>query len=109
MKSIQPLLLRSCLPLWPILPTVLKEPPPSVSILAFTEHGITYDLDFYVADYADAPLARSDAFCRIWVRAAERGVAIARPRQEIIFNQPGSARSATTPPVAVGREPLRPV
>jgi small-conductance mechanosensitive channel len=78
------------------LPMALRLPPPAVLLLTFTELGVAYELDFYIADYAEAPQALSDALRRIWSRAAEKGIAIATPRRAV-------ALEPCPPPAAPGR------
>jgi small-conductance mechanosensitive channel len=55
----------------------LANPPPSVSMLSWGPLGISYSLDFYVADYADAPGATNSVLRAIWRAAKKKDLSFA--------------------------------
>jgi small-conductance mechanosensitive channel len=81
------------------LALALPDPPPSVDLLSSGPLGIAYELDLYVADYADAPAALSQALREIWHEAKRRRVAFATPREEILLERTAvpTEPSATAP------------
>jgi small-conductance mechanosensitive channel len=55
----------------------LADPTPSVSMLSWGPLGISYSLDFYVADYADAPGIMNKVLRAIWRAAKKKGLPFA--------------------------------
>jgi small-conductance mechanosensitive channel len=55
----------------------LADPPPSVSMLSWGPLGISYSLDFYVTDYADAPGMTNKVLRAIWRAAKKNGLSFA--------------------------------
>jgi hypothetical protein len=69
----------------PLLSTVLKstlvlnEPPPKVALLGIGNGTASYCVSFFVIDFADIPLAQSDAFKQV-LSCASRACDAARRR-----------------------------
>ena len=55
----------------------LADPPPSVCMLSWGPLGVSYSLDFYAADYADAPGVTNKVLRAIWRAAKKRGLSFA--------------------------------
>jgi small-conductance mechanosensitive channel len=79
------------------LPLALSHPAPSASLLSCGPLGIAYELDFYVANYADAPEAANQALRAIWREARQRDVAFAAPREEILLERQSEPVTAAPP------------
>lgn len=76
------------------LPLALPDPAPSVYLLSSGDLGITYELDFYIKDFADVPFAISEALRQISRRCRQRGVSPAVPRRELYQGKPASRHAA---------------
>jgi small-conductance mechanosensitive channel len=68
------------------VPVVLQVPAPCVFLLSCSAIGISYELDMFVADYADSATATSDTLRRIWLAANKRDVALALSRQNVLLD-----------------------
>lgn len=74
---------------------VLSDPPPEVTVEGIRERAASYCVSFYVADFADIPLAQSDALKRVLSCVSSAGLRLARPRTEVVVVQePGPAATA---------------
>jgi small-conductance mechanosensitive channel len=73
-------------------PLVLREPPPDVMLDSFTDHGLSYLVRFWVADYEPMVPARDQVMACIHRHLRLGGVQLCHARQDVTL-----ARAAPTP------------
>ncbi len=62
-------------------PAVLKEPAPWVRVASFGDSAITYQVRFFVADYAALPHVTDEILGRLWYRFGRGGIEIPFPQR----------------------------
>jgi small-conductance mechanosensitive channel/CRP-like cAMP-binding protein len=65
------------------IPLVLKHPAPTVRLQAFMDSAVSYEILFFVADYASFFDARDDVYTRLWYRFSRAGIEIPFPQRVV--------------------------
>jgi CRP-like cAMP-binding protein len=66
-------------------PLVLNDPAPWVRVANFGESSVTYQVRFFISDYAAVPHATDEVLGRLWYRFGRNGIEIPFPQRVLHF------------------------
>lgn len=66
-------------------PLVLNDPPPWVRVASFGDSAVTYQVRFFISDYAAVPHATDEVLGRLWYRFGRHGIEIPFPQRVLHF------------------------
>lgn len=73
-------------------PLVLNEPPPWVRVADFGDSAVTYQMRFFISDYAAVPHATDEVLGRLWYRFGRQGIEIPFPQRVMHLAAPPEAK-----------------
>ncbi len=76
---------------------VLARPRPSVRTRAFGDFAITYEIRYWIRDYAAEPEIRSDLMTRIWYVFDRRGIEIPFPIRNVFMREMAEGAEGRSP------------
>jgi CRP-like cAMP-binding protein len=71
---------------------VLQDPVPLCRTWAFEESAISYQIRYWVADFANADNAKEELYTRLWYRLRREGIELALPRRVVHMRNEAAAR-----------------